>query len=92
MVEHLELSYRTAVQLNSIIDQHLPSRPRFIWKEIVAGRESFDVYFRDVVECIRELYGNPEFAHTLVFAPKQHYVDKTKKEHLYHEMHTGDWW
>jgi hypothetical protein len=90
--ERLGLSYKTTVELNKIIDDHLPARPPFICKEIVVGGEAFDVYFRDIVACIRSIFGNPEFARTLVFAPERHYLDEAGTQRVYHEMHTGNWW
>ncbi|EKM48350.1 uncharacterized protein PHACADRAFT_109086, partial [Phanerochaete carnosa HHB-10118-sp] len=56
------------------------------------ARESYDVYFRDVLECIRALYGEPEFARHLIFLPEQHYVDSDQTMCLFYDMHTGKWW
>jgi hypothetical protein len=42
--------------------------------------------------CIRSIYGDPEFARDLVFAPEHRYMDHTRTERIYSEMHTGDWW
>lgn len=56
------------------------------------GGEAFDVYFRDIIECIRGLYGDPNFAQYLVFAPERHYADEDKTVRLFHDMHTGKWW
>jgi hypothetical protein len=44
------------------------------------------------MECIEALYGDAEFAACLVFRPERHYKDKEKKQRVYHELHTGDWW
>ncbi len=54
--------------------------------------EAFDIYFRDVVECIRALFGDPEYAPYLVFVPERHYADEDRTVRLYHDMHTGKWW
>ncbi len=54
--------------------------------------EAFDMYFRDIIECIRALFSDPEFAPYLVFAPERHYADENKTERLYHDMNTGKWW
>lgn len=53
---------------------------------------SFDVYFRDVLQCIKSLYGDPEFAPYLIFAPEKHYLDEEGGTRLYHDLHTGRWW
>ncbi|KAJ3017247.1 hypothetical protein NUW54_g631 [Trametes sanguinea] len=70
--EALQLSFKTANELNAIIDKHLPGRrPRFQREDVIVADEAFDVYFRDIIECIRALFGDAEFAQHLVFAPEQ---------------------
>ncbi|KAF7332804.1 hypothetical protein MSAN_02431600 [Mycena sanguinolenta] len=91
--EALGLSYRTSAELNEIIDKNLPTGgPAFQREEIVVAGEAFDVYFRDIIECIRALYSDPEFANVLVFVPERHYADVDKTVRLYHDLHTGKWW
>jgi hypothetical protein len=50
------------------------------------------VYYRDIIACIRTLFGDPDFASVLVFQPEKHYVDEKKEERMYHDIHTGRWW
>ncbi|KAH7926058.1 hypothetical protein BV22DRAFT_1104530 [Leucogyrophana mollusca] len=91
----LGLSYGNSQELNKIIDKKLPQRPRFQRKEIfVPGDpgEAFDVYFRNVMECIGALYGDPEFSQHLVFTPERHYADADMTIRMYHDLHTGKWW
>lgn len=88
----LDLSYSNTAQLNTIIDEHLPKRPQFYRQEVVAGGEAFEFYARDLIECIKALWGDPEFLDELVFEPVREYVDAEKKIRLYHDMHTGKWW
>lgn len=88
----LDLSYSNTAQLNTIIDEHLPKRPQFYRREVVAGGEAFEFYARDPIECIKALWGDPEFLDELVFEPVCEYVDAEKKIRLYHDMHTGKWW
>lgn len=57
-----------------------------------AAGEAFDVYFRDITECLRSLWGNAEFAPYLVFEPERHYIDKNMCIRQFDEMHTGRWW
>lgn len=78
--------------MNKIIDKQLPSRPKFRREQIVVAGEAFDVFYRDVIECVKALYGDPDFADFLVFAPERHYADKEQTVRLYHDMHTGKWW
>ena len=60
--------------------------------EILVGDEVCEVYFRDIIACLRALFGNPDFAPILVFAPEKHYTDELRMAQLYHDMHTGRWW
>ncbi|KAJ7119227.1 hypothetical protein C8R43DRAFT_1152418 [Mycena crocata] len=83
---------QTDRELNRIIDDLPTGRPTFSRQEIVVAGEAFDVYFRPVVNCIKALYGDPEFAHELVFKPERHYADADKTIRLYHDMHTAEWW
>lgn len=54
--------------------------------------ETFELYSRNILDCIKALYGDAEFARYLVFAPERHYMDADKTMRLYHDMHTGKWW
>ena len=45
-----------------------------------------------MLECVRALYGDPEFARYLVFTPEQHFADEACTDRLYHDMYTGKWW
>ena len=41
------------------------------------------------MDCIHSLYGKPEFAPYLVFAPECHY---SNNDCVSHDMYTGRWW
>ncbi|KAG2365018.1 hypothetical protein BDR07DRAFT_1470591 [Suillus spraguei] len=90
--EHLGLSYKNSRELNDIIDKQLPGCPTFRCEQIIVAGEAFDIYHRDVLECIKALYGDPDFADYLVFAPERHYTDDDETVQLYSDMHTGKWW
>ncbi|KAG2339926.1 hypothetical protein BDR05DRAFT_977595 [Suillus weaverae] len=91
--DRLGLSYKSSRELNNIIDKKLPTgHLQFCRQEVVVAGEAFDVYFQDVVECVKALYEDLEFAPYLVFIPERHYADKDKTMWLYHDMHTGKWW
>lgn len=79
-------------ELNEFIDNHLAGRPAFEREELEIGNECLEFYFRGVLECIRSLYSDPQFANDLVFAPEQHYTDHGRKSRVFHEMYTCDWW
>ena len=91
-MEKLGLSFKNSKELNAIVDQKLPARPKFKHEEIVIGGEACDVYFRDIIECVRALYSDPEFAPYLVILPEKHFTDDKKTTRLFHDMHTGKWW
>ncbi|KAL0957479.1 hypothetical protein HGRIS_001272 [Hohenbuehelia grisea] len=76
--ERLGLSFRTADELNKIIDNSLPGRPRFTRHEILIGSEVCEMFYRDIIACIRSLFGDPDFGAYLVFAPEKHYTDGQK--------------
>jgi len=38
--------------------------------------EVFDVYFRDILTCVKDLFGKPEFASLMKFTPERHYADE----------------
>jgi hypothetical protein len=89
----LSLSFKNANELNGIIDHELPiGRPKFKREQIIVAGEAFDVYYRDVIDCVKSLYGDPDFAKYLAFAPERHYSDKDETIRLFHDMHTGKWW
>ncbi|KAF5340534.1 hypothetical protein D9758_015825 [Tetrapyrgos nigripes] len=90
--ERLGLSFKTAAELDKIIDKNLPSRPRFQRQEVVVKGEVFEVFFRDILQCVKALYNDPEFAPYLKFAPECHFENETLSEQLFHDMYTGQWW
>ncbi|KAJ7133963.1 hypothetical protein C8R43DRAFT_1132985 [Mycena crocata] len=90
--ESLDLSYKTSLHLNKIIDEKLPGRPKFTRSEVVVNGEVFYLYSRDILECVRALWGDSDFAPYLFVAPEKHYIDKDKTIRMYHNMHTGKWW
>ncbi|THU77334.1 hypothetical protein K435DRAFT_702628 [Dendrothele bispora CBS 962.96] len=91
--EALRLSYRTTQQLDSIIDKHIPSpRPSFSRCEIVIQGQCIEFYTRNILECLKSLWADPDFAAQLILEPERHYVDSDKTIRAYHDMHTGKWW
>ncbi|KAF7366470.1 hypothetical protein MSAN_00904000 [Mycena sanguinolenta] len=92
VVEALGLSYRNSAELNTIIDEKLPGRPKFTRSEVVVSGEVFELYSRNIIECVRALFGDTEFAPYLFVVPERHYADQDKTIRLYHNMHTGKWW
>ncbi|KZT74261.1 hypothetical protein DAEQUDRAFT_787639 [Daedalea quercina L-15889] len=53
LVDLLGLSYKTSQQLDQLIDQKLPSkRPHFNRYEITVAGEAFEVFARNIVQCL----------------------------------------
>jgi Plavaka transposase len=92
VVKALGLSFCTVKELNEKIDDELPACPPFRCKEVSFGEERLDFHYRDVMQCIRAIYGDPQFAQDLVFAPERHYTNQERTCRVYNEIHTGDWW
>ena len=92
VVERLGLSYKTANELNNIIDNELPGRPPFKSQEFIIGGECLQFHYRDILLCIQAIFGDPEFSRDMVFAPERHYENPEQMNRVYSEMHTGDWW
>ncbi|KAI0753003.1 hypothetical protein C8Q80DRAFT_1217332 [Daedaleopsis nitida] len=93
LVSLLGLSFKNSRELDQIVDGQLASgRPRFIRRKIIVAGEVFDIFYRDILQCVRALYGDPEFTGILVFTPERHYTDADKTVHVYFDMHTGQWW
>lgn len=93
MAERLSLSYKNSRELNNLIDSKLPSgRPPFQRHEIVVAGEAFEVFYRDILQCIEALFGDPEFAPILLLLPERHYGDSDRTVRVYFDMNTGKWW
>ncbi|KAJ7821262.1 hypothetical protein B0H14DRAFT_2831726 [Mycena olivaceomarginata] len=92
VAQALGLSYGNSIELNAIIDEKLPGRPKFTRSEVVVAGEVFELYSRNIIECVRALFGNTDFAPYLFVVPERHYADEDQTIRLYHNMHTGKWW
>ncbi|KAF8811835.1 hypothetical protein BYT27DRAFT_7208143 [Phlegmacium glaucopus] len=56
------------------------------------GTEDVDLWCRDPVECIKELFGNPEFQDIQCYSPCRVYQDEAGTNREYDEMWSADWW
>ncbi|KAL1698916.1 hypothetical protein EV121DRAFT_284470 [Schizophyllum commune] len=92
VVEALDLPFKNTRELDRLIDEHLPGRPPFVRHEIKLAGQIFDVYFRDILACVRALLADVDFCPILAFGPERHYMDADHQQRLYHDMHTGRWW
>lgn len=92
VAEALHLSFKNSHKLNTIINKLPLAQPQFKRYKIIVAGESFEVYFQDILECIRLLYGDLEFAPLLLLVPEKHYTDGTCQVCVYFDMNTGKWW
>ena len=92
MCQRLGLSWHNARRLNKKIDKLPKTRPRFVRDKVTIKGRSFTFYYRDIIACIKALFGDPDFAPYLAFVPERHYLDEDRTVRLYHDMHTGKWW
>ncbi|KAF8268831.1 hypothetical protein EI94DRAFT_1682471 [Lactarius quietus] len=90
--ERLGLTFKNTLELNKIIDTHLPGHPPFQRKEVLVGDEVCEVFYRNIIQCIHTLFADPDLSPHLIFTPERHYADEDKEERIYHDMHTGSWW
>lgn len=54
--------------------------------------EKYTIRYRNPVEAIKSLWGDPELASHLVYRPKKIFTDETRSKRIYSEMWTGKWW
>ena len=86
------LSYHTVHELNCIIDTKLPRRAPFQCKIVNIRGEHLEFHFRDVIEYIWSIYGDPWFMHDMAFAPERHYTGPERTCHIYNDMYNSNWW
>ncbi|KAJ7040177.1 hypothetical protein C8F04DRAFT_1314136 [Mycena alexandri] len=54
--------------------------------------EQVELWWRDPVECVKELIGNPAFRNDMRFAPQKLYADGRETVEVINEMWTASWW
>ncbi|KAF8889384.1 hypothetical protein BD779DRAFT_1671930 [Infundibulicybe gibba] len=54
--------------------------------------EEMELWYRNPIECIKELVGNPAFGDSISFVPERVYTSSDGDDRIYDEMWTGDWW
>jgi hypothetical protein len=56
------------------------------------GGEVFEMYSCNIIDCIKLLFGDPEFTPHLLLVPECHFTDAAKANKVVHEMNTCWWW
>ena len=54
--------------------------------------ERVELWKRNVVDCVRELMGNPLFREAIRYAPERQYADSGGKTRIYGNSWTANWW
>ena len=87
------MSFYTAKALRGRIEM-LPKVPEWKSKKIAlpghATREPMHLFFRDALDCVEYLFGNPLFAEHMDFSPTRLYRDTEQTIRIYSEWLTGN--
>lgn len=87
------MSFHTAKALRGRIEM-LPKVPDWKSKKITipgyATREPMHLFFRDALDCVEYLFGNPLFAGHMDFSPTRLYQTAEQMIRVYSEWMTGD--
>jgi hypothetical protein len=73
----------------------IPSRAEWKTKELWYKSDPEDkhtIHYRDPLQAIASLLGNPAYASDVVYRPSKIFTDSSKSKRIYNEMWTGDWW
>ena len=54
--------------------------------------EVLEFFSHDIIDCLRALWGDPDFGDDLILEPERLYADEDKTVRIYHDMNTGKWW
>ncbi|KAL0581893.1 hypothetical protein V5O48_000122 [Marasmius crinis-equi] len=54
--------------------------------------EDVELWYRDPIECIRELMGNPMFREATRYVPEKLFTDAAGTNEVFNEMWTAEWW
>jgi hypothetical protein len=76
------------------IQQHMPQGPTWNSSTVTlpdALNEPQIFFYRDIIECIKILFGNPKFQESMVYEPYEVY-EEDGETRVYHEMYTGKYW
>lgn len=95
MVEKLGLSYRNIAGLHKNVDNLRARAGEWKVRCLRFKDKPEDEYifrYRDVIEAIKSLWGDPALASHLVYRPRKVFKDSSKSTRMYSEMWDGKWW
>ncbi|KAH9958789.1 hypothetical protein BJV74DRAFT_718360, partial [Russula compacta] len=93
--EKLGLSFNNIRALHKLVDA-IPDRAGD-WRTTNLSfsdrpSEKHTIQYRNMVDAIKCLWGDPALSKHMVYAPKKIFSDATKANRIYSEMWTGSWW
>ncbi|KAH9913038.1 uncharacterized protein B0H18DRAFT_888940 [Fomitopsis serialis] len=94
VVEKLGLTFKDVRELFMRVDS-IPDRAS--WKMSSLSfpdrpDEMHLVRYRDILEAIQALLGNPSYAKHIVYRPKRVFADRSRMKQIFTEMWMGLWW
>ena len=95
MRERLGLSFDNAHSVHQIVDSIPPTAGAWYKKNLSfhdRPEEVYPVRHRDIIQAIRSLWGDPTLSQYLVYKPKKIFSGADKRQRIYSEMWTGQWW
>ncbi|KAJ7845794.1 hypothetical protein B0H13DRAFT_1647159 [Mycena leptocephala] len=72
--------------------KHIPLTGDIVDENGKLKEETAELWFRDPVDCVKELMGNPAFKYVMDYAPTRLFVDAKRAEELFKEMSSAGWW
>ena len=93
-MESLGLSFKDVRELFAKVDT-IPDRAPWRTMSIAfpdRPEEKHLVRYRDIIEAIKALLGNPSYAKRIVWRPRRVFTDASKTKRVFSEMWTGLWW
>ena len=93
-MERLGLSFKDVRELFIKVDT-IPERAPWRTTSLAfpdRPEEKHLVRYRDIIEAIKALLGNPSYAKQIVWRPRSVFTDASKQKQVFSEMWTGMWW
>ena len=86
------MSYKSSSGLDKKIDSLPTFCPKFRQEKVMVEGETFKVFYRNILECIGEIYGRHALTPHLKFRPERHYADADMIMWIYGDVYTRKWW
>ncbi|EGO04725.1 hypothetical protein SERLA73DRAFT_149123 [Serpula lacrymans var. lacrymans S7.3] len=93
--QRLGLFYQNSRSLLKIINSKIPERAKWHSKYLHfddCPEEKHLKQYRDPLQVIASLLGNPAHATDIVYKPSRIFTNSNRDDHIFDEMWTGKWW